>query len=447
MKVNSWGRGFTRHGVSALTAGASLFLLAVLGSVSCSDRFESDCKTTHTCSCAGSGGAVGPSASGADGGGADAGETSRGGSCDGVVCAPQAACQAQPAPHCACPAGYSDPNGDGTSCDDIDECATDNGGCDPLVKCQNTPGGFSCGVCPEGYQEDGKGGCSDVDECATDNGGCDPSVECTNTDGGRACGDCPGLSCGEMCCPSPPTNGASVCSNDNTCGVACKTNFHACSTDLTACFADTDIKHCGPNCETCSQPNAINTCSSGACSYSCGTGLALGCLYPNGRPVCSSWDFESNTVEGFAIDTAATNASDGRFMTSTKHATSGSRSLAIGYAGQGSSSAVEVKLPLCPGGQSFEFGNRTFSLDLYAETAPGTPSYGGGTGNGNFLIMKGKTGPIYGGCDSVGPAADQPFKWVCSGEGLTTGVTEISMVFRVHQPWSGTFYIDNVKLQ
>jgi len=39
------------------------------------------------------------------------------------------------------------------------DCSTDNGGCDPLVTCTDTPGGPQCGECPEPYSGDGAGGC------------------------------------------------------------------------------------------------------------------------------------------------------------------------------------------------------------------------------------------------------------------------------------------------
>lgn len=43
--------------------------------------------------------------------------------------------------------------GNGYSCQDIDECATNNGGCStsPMVPCLNTMGSFHCGQCPPGF--------------------------------------------------------------------------------------------------------------------------------------------------------------------------------------------------------------------------------------------------------------------------------------------------------
>jgi len=82
-----------------------------------------------------------------------------------------------------CPEGYA---GDGESgCHDIDECAVDNGGCDPLTVCDNEPGSFSCGPCPSRYRGDGVDGCEDIDECETNNGGCgDPEyTRCLNRAG------------------------------------------------------------------------------------------------------------------------------------------------------------------------------------------------------------------------------------------------------------------------
>ncbi|HRI70492.1 MAG TPA: hypothetical protein PK156_39945, partial [Polyangium sp.] len=52
---------------------------------------------------------------------------------------------------CVCNAGYS---GDGYACTDIDECQTNNGGCDVNATCTNTPGSRTC-ACNQGYVGDG----------------------------------------------------------------------------------------------------------------------------------------------------------------------------------------------------------------------------------------------------------------------------------------------------
>jgi cysteine-rich repeat protein len=88
-----------------------------------------------------------------------------------------------------------------TTCVDIDECATNNGGCSQT--CTNTDGGFTCS-CAAGHllNADGRT-CDDIDECATSNGGC--ADTCTNTIGSREC-SCPpsaelgsdGMSCDDI---------------------------------------------------------------------------------------------------------------------------------------------------------------------------------------------------------------------------------------------------------
>ena len=79
-----------------------------------------------------------------------------------------------------------------TACTDIDECASNNGGCDPLSHCINTEGGSSCGDCFAGYTGTGDTTCVDINECDTDNGGCVANTLCSNTIGGFTC-SCEGL--------------------------------------------------------------------------------------------------------------------------------------------------------------------------------------------------------------------------------------------------------------
>lgn len=130
-------------------------------------------------------------------------------------CSSDASCQDGA---CVCNEGFE---GDGTTCDDVDECADGGDDCDENAECTNTPGGFDCecsrgfvgdgtrcepaescddepcddnaecddseGVectCSDGYEGDGFD-CSDVDECSANP--CDPNATCTNSEGSFEC--------------------------------------------------------------------------------------------------------------------------------------------------------------------------------------------------------------------------------------------------------------------
>ncbi len=119
-------------------------------------------------------------------------------------CAANAACtDTEGGFECACPDGYS---GDGTSCDDIDECADGGDNCDENAECTNSEGGFEC-ACAMGYAGDGTA-CDDIDECSDSSANaCDANATCTNSDGGYDCA-CNGGFAGD----------GFTCTNENLCG-------------------------------------------------------------------------------------------------------------------------------------------------------------------------------------------------------------------------------------
>ncbi|XP_032235667.2 signal peptide, CUB and EGF-like domain-containing protein 2 [Nematostella vectensis] len=99
-------------------------------------------------------------------------------------------CQNVPGDYaCVCRNGFQRPPGqtpDKYKCEDVDECATNKGGCSH--GCQNIAGGYFC-TCPKGYHIE-KGidnfNCVDRNECVLDNnGGCQHF--CNNTVGGYQC--------------------------------------------------------------------------------------------------------------------------------------------------------------------------------------------------------------------------------------------------------------------
>ncbi|XP_012054952.1 PREDICTED: cartilage oligomeric matrix protein [Atta cephalotes] len=122
--------------------------------------------------------------------------------CDRHPCHPEVKCHPIYSPpyfKCgSCPPGYV---GNGTVCLDANECELARP-CHPGVRCMNLHPGYRCDRCPTGYtgpMTEGVGVemartrkqiCQDINECETNNGGCDPYSECINTEGSFRCGPC-----------------------------------------------------------------------------------------------------------------------------------------------------------------------------------------------------------------------------------------------------------------
>ncbi len=181
-----------------------------------------------------------------------------------------------------CPEGYDDTLGDGTQCDDIDECGLALDDCDPLAGCLNEPGAFACGACPEGYVDalgDGTQ-CDDVDECEVDLGGCDPLAGCVNEPGTFACGDC-------------PAGYDDVAGDGTTCA-----NIDECTLELDDCDALV----------TCDDVDGAWLCGECPLGYAdvFGDGTQCDSLFeapPEGAPQCYLWGTtHMRTFDGLAYD-------------------------------------------------------------------------------------------------------------------------------------------------
>ncbi|PIO25990.1 hypothetical protein AB205_0080660, partial [Aquarana catesbeiana] len=91
---------------------------------------------------------------------------------------------------CTCKEGFA---GDGTSCNDIDECQdyyTNNCNYYGYGYCVNTIGSYTC-YCYSGFEYKEEFGCLDIDECVDSSlNDCDPVAICTNHYGSYTC-TCP----------------------------------------------------------------------------------------------------------------------------------------------------------------------------------------------------------------------------------------------------------------
>jgi fibulin 1/2 len=170
---------------------------------------------------------------------------------------------------CSCGPGYVlDANGHNCDTTDINECATNNGGC--TQACTNTVGGFACS-CASGYLLASDGvGCNEIDECATNNGGC--AATCTNTPGSYVC-SCPqgyavasdGHSCEDIDeCTTNNGDCTHLCTNTPGSRVCSCHPGYMLDTDGTTCL---DINECSAGTDDC-DPFAfcINTIGSHECT-------------------------------------------------------------------------------------------------------------------------------------------------------------------------------------
>jgi hypothetical protein len=251
------------------------------------------------------------------------------------------------------------------------------------------------------------------------------------------------LKCGNTCCDTPPASAFATCSASNECGLQCNSGNHACNGTSSPCYVDNDVTHCGTACLDCRQPNATAVCNGTQCANIC-TGSTLACAGIGGKPNCGSWSFESGTIEGWRIDTTqgSQDASDGTIVASSTRSFTGTRSLAIGFSGDGVSKYdLRVVVNLCSGGDALTLVGKTFHANLFLDRR-----------TGSSLTGTGQTGTV-----QSGPASDlqfHDFSFDDAGQWIPIGVpisgpatTYFEMILPITAPWSGTVYLDDVQIE
>ncbi len=176
---------------------------------------------------------------------------------DDSICDPVASCErVDHQDQCQCPAGYHDANGDGSLCEDLDECGLLTDDCDQRSICVNTSGSYLC-ECKLGYQADGND-CVDVDECLADTDDCSLPLVCANTLGSFAC-RCPEGHAGDLCeqCES-----GYQAQDDGQGGILCV----ALPID---CLADASVCGSGGMCVSVAEGEDACDCHLGHIGYTC----------------------------------------------------------------------------------------------------------------------------------------------------------------------------------
>ncbi|XP_062900253.1 cubilin isoform X2 [Mobula hypostoma] len=173
--------------------------------------------------------------------------------------------------HCICEAGWSQPTAGSACSSDIDECSLPVQPCstNPPVACFNSPGSYTCGSCPAGYQGDGKN-CTLIDVCSVNNGGCHHFASCSYN---------PGTIFPNCTCPADyfgngyGVNGCipliDLCQRSNPCvNGQCFAIF---SSYICICHPGWTGTHCTQNIDECASNPCKNggNCTDGINGYSC----------------------------------------------------------------------------------------------------------------------------------------------------------------------------------
>ena len=303
-------------------------------------------------------------------------------------------------------------------------------------------GGMGTGGMGTGGATGGKGGTS----TGSGSGGSAPACPSPEV---QLCG-------GAMCCNPAPANAFISCTSSTPCLAQCNTGYHACNGQVSPCYSDGDVQHCGDGCLDCRQANATAVCgalTSAQCANTC-LGTTLACPGASVKPTCGSWDFESGTTEGWTNSSNKYNpdASAGQFGVSSAQHSSGTQALFIGHTNPGATPDAFslTRIQLCPLG-SVDLSSKILSVSVYADPAPGTSTADLNLENNCEMFLW--TYPSGGGYlnPENGTQTLKMRTWTRMDASLGTGpsavLTGLELQFRTYNtPWVGTVYFDDIRL-
>jgi hypothetical protein len=343
------------------------------------------------------------------------------------------------------------------------------GGCDLGEPCQaatDCDSGFcvskACAVCQPGQRRcqgnvpqlcSAAGAWTNQSACSGATPQCLPStgqcVQCLS--GTRGCGTCGGgtQSCNASnqwgTCTNEPNLQSSnahcgTCNNACASGKSCQAGACGCNTGThscgSACYGDTDPDRCGMACLDCSSYHGTtNTCVSKQCackvaSLACGANV----------PTCSSWDFNTGTLEGWRVGDydAASSALTTGVSTVVNN---GSPVLTASFAYQEGQYTAAFAVDMCPNGAIINPSNYVLKYDVFFKTTGGSRFSPGGNAS-SFLANGGA--PLTSCQPFFEPGSDEWLTGSCAN--LPQTLTSLQIVFRLSS-WSGEIYLDNIRFE
>jgi hypothetical protein len=157
-------------------------------------------------------------------------------------------------------------------------------------------------------------------------------------------------------------------------------------------------------------------------------------------PTCGSWDFNSNTVEGWHYGSyydPSQQAAVGALHTATIN---GSAALTTSYKNTtGNLMSAEFSVDLCPNTAILNLSNYTLSYDMYFLTTSGLKF---GFENGVDTFLADGSGVLLSCQPFLSPASEQWLTGTCSN--LPSAMKNLTIIARAGN-WTGDIYLDNVR--